>query len=65
LYHFLETNRLLKDKQLLDPKKRLIEYVYVGPDSRLTRNALEFNPKKIREMIEEGYNKAKELKTKK
>jgi len=59
LREFIETNELLRSGKLIDSPKRIIEYDYIEPEKRLVKNPLEFNPKRIREMIQLGYDVAK------
>lgn len=61
LAHFLETNQLIKNNQLVGTNKRYIGYYYIEPSRRLVSNALEFNPRSIRSMIREGYEAAKRM----
>jgi NTE family protein len=61
LAHFLETNQLIKNNQLVGTNKRYIDYYYIEPPRRLVSNALEFNPNSIRSMIRAGYQAAKRM----
>jgi len=58
LREFIETNDDLSSGRLTNTKKRVVEYIYVQPERRLVKNPLEFSPKRIREMIDIGYNDA-------
>ncbi len=60
LASFIQTNNKLDNGTLQDSEKRIIDYVYFGPERELADDPLEFDPKKIREMIQKGYNKALE-----
>lgn len=59
LSKFLETNEQIKSGKLINTSKRHIDYVYIEPDTRLIKNALNFDPKEIRIMINKGYEKTK------
>lgn len=60
LREFIETNEMIGSGQLTNTNKKYIEYKYIEPDAVLTHNALEFDPKEIRKMIEKGRKSAAE-----
>lgn len=59
LQHFIETNDRLENKTLVCPSKRVISYTYFEPSKMVIGFPLDFNPDEIKEMIELGYQAAK------
>jgi len=62
LDRFLTINQKLKDGRLSSSSpKRIIKHEFIGPDYELSADPLDFSPRKIKNIIQAGYDKATKL----